>query len=76
VLLEAMLVALECTKRVPHNREACTLPNGTSALHGCPDAISGALRFSILSLVAVYVEAAISFDLERSMAAFADDALV
>jgi hypothetical protein len=57
VLLAAMLVALECAKLVRHNKEACTLQNGTPALHGCPDAVSGKLRFSISPPVAVYVEA-------------------
>jgi hypothetical protein len=75
VLLAAMLVALECAKLVPHNKEVCT-QNGTPALHGCPDAVSGRLRFSISPLVAVYVEATNGFDLERWMAAFAHDALV
>jgi hypothetical protein len=57
-------------------KEVCTLQNGTPALHGCPDAVSGKLRFSISPLVAVFVEATDGFDLERWMAAFAHDALV
>jgi hypothetical protein len=76
VLLAAMLVAVECAKLVRHNKEACALQNGTPALHGCSDAVSGKLRFSISPLVAVYVEATNGFDLERWMAAFAHDALV
>ena len=76
MLLAAMLVALECAKLVRHNKEVCTLQNGTPALHGCPDAVSGKLRLSISALVAVYVEATNGFDLERWMAAFAHDALV
>jgi hypothetical protein len=76
VLLAAMLVALECANLVRHNKEVCRLQNGTPALHGCPDAVSGKLRFSISPLVAVYVEATNGFDLERWMAAFARDALV
>jgi hypothetical protein len=76
VLLAAMLVAVECAKLFRHSREACTLQNGTSALHGCPDPVSGKLRFSISPQVAVYVEATNGFDLERWMAAFAHDALV
>jgi hypothetical protein len=76
VLLAAMLVAVECAKLFRHSKEACTLQNGTSALHGCPDPVSGKLRFSISPLVAVYVEATNGFDLERWMAAFAHDALV
>jgi hypothetical protein len=75
VLLAAMLVALECAKLVRHNKEVCTLQNGTPALHGW-DAVSGKLRLSISALVAVYVEATNGFDLERWMAAFAHDALV
>jgi hypothetical protein len=61
---------------VSARKEACTLQNGTSALHGCPDPVSGKLRFSISPPVAVYVEATDGFDLERWMAAFARDALV
>jgi hypothetical protein len=76
VLLAAMLVAVECAKLFRHSKEACTLRNGTSALHGCPDPVSGKLRFSISPLVAVYVEATNGLDLERWMAAFAHDALV
>jgi hypothetical protein len=76
VPLAAMLVAVGCAKLFRHNKEACTLQNGTSALHGCPDAVSGKLRFSISPLVAVYVEATNGFDLERWVAAFAHDALV
>jgi hypothetical protein len=76
VLLAAMLVALECAKLVRRNKEVCTLQNGTTALHGCPDAVSGKLRFSISPLVAVYFEATNGFDLERWMAALAHDALV
>jgi hypothetical protein len=75
-LLAAMLVALECAKLVRYNKKVCTRQNGTPALHGCPDAVSGKLRLSILPLVAVYVEATNGFDLERWMAAFAHDALV
>src|SRR5258708_36982231 len=71
-----MLVAVECAKLVRHNKEACALQNGTPALHGCSDAVSGKLRFSISPLVAVYVEATNGFDLERWMAAFAHNALV
>ena len=74
-LLAAMLVALECAKLVRYNKKVCTRQNGTPALHGCPDAVSGKLRLSILPLVAVYVEATNGFDLERWMAAFVHDAL-
>jgi hypothetical protein len=76
VLLAAMLVAVGRAKLVRHNKEACALQNGTPALHGCSDAVSGKLRFSISPLVAVYVEATNGFDLERWMAAFAHEALV
>jgi hypothetical protein len=50
--------------------------NGTPAQHGCPDAVSAKLRFSISPLVAVYVKTTNGFDLERWMAALAHDALV